>query len=157
MRCSHSRAVDSGLRPGGVTELVGSLPKGRIPAARTAVESHKPFPPFTLQSVPIAMKHAAISLALLALAACTSLSLVTDAACGREYHVSPQGSDANYAAAHQLKMISLLPGWPNPATWSRSTRASTANASARRGEASPHETDPLEAARRRWKSTARRS
>ena len=53
------------------------------------------------------MKHAAISLALLALAACTSLSLVTDAACGREYHVSPQGSDANDgSAAHQLKTIS---------------------------------------------------
>ena len=59
------------------------------------------------QSFRIAMKHAAFAIGVLAFATCTSMSLAADVPSGREYHVSPQGNDANDgSAANMLKTIS---------------------------------------------------
>jgi alpha-N-arabinofuranosidase len=62
------------------------------------------------------MKHAALSAAFLAFATCMSTSAAADVPSGRQYHVSPQGNDANDGTAdHMLKTISAaarlaLPG-----------------------------------------------
>jgi alpha-N-arabinofuranosidase len=53
------------------------------------------------------MKRTALSIALLAFASCTFLSAAADVSSGREYQVSPQGSDANDGSASKmLKTIS---------------------------------------------------
>ena len=79
----------------------------RKPVVAPAITPREPSPVTNPQPFRIAMKCAALSLVLLAFSNCISMSSAADVPAGRQYHVSPQGSDANDGSASKmLKTIS---------------------------------------------------